>query len=34
VVCLIPQIMGAIKAGTGEGFRYPIAIPYVAPNQR
>jgi uncharacterized Tic20 family protein len=30
VACLIPQIMGAIKAGTGEGFRYPIAIPYLA----
>jgi len=31
VVCLIPEIMGAVKAGTGEGFRYPVRIPFVLP---
>lgn len=30
IVCLIPQIMAAIKAGGGEGFRYPVRIPFVA----
>ena len=29
VICLIPQIMAAIKAGSGEGFRYPVRIPFV-----
>lgn len=31
VVCVIPQIMGAVKAGTGEGFRYPVRIPFMPP---
>lgn len=31
VACLVPQILGAARAGTGEGFRYVVAIPFVPP---
>jgi len=29
VACLVFEILGAVKAGTGEWFRYPVAIPFV-----
>ena len=29
VACLVFEILGAVRAGTGEWYRYPVAIPFV-----